>query len=89
MQKMWVQSLGQEDPLTKEIATHSSILPGKSHEQRNLVAVDHGVAEESGTTYWLNNKDLSLTQVIGYVIYYVSYVATTSFTTFKSQFPYT
>ena len=25
-QKMWVQSLGQEDPLEKEIATHSSIL---------------------------------------------------------------
>ena len=26
MQKMWVQSLGQEDPLEKEMATHSSIL---------------------------------------------------------------
>ena len=26
MQKMQVQSLGQEDPLEKEIATHSSIL---------------------------------------------------------------
>ena len=26
MQEMWVQSLGQEDPLEKEIATHSSIL---------------------------------------------------------------
>ena len=25
-QKMWVQSLGQEDPLEKETATHSSIL---------------------------------------------------------------
>ena len=24
-QKMWVQSLGQEDPLEKETATHSSI----------------------------------------------------------------
>ena len=23
----WVQSLGQEDPLEKEMATHSSILP--------------------------------------------------------------
>ena len=26
MQEMWVQSLGWEDPLEKEMATHSSIL---------------------------------------------------------------
>ena len=26
MQEIWVQSLGQEHPLEKEIATHSSIL---------------------------------------------------------------
>ena len=26
MQEMWVQSLGQEDPLEEEMATHSSIL---------------------------------------------------------------
>ena len=26
MQERWVQSLGQEDPLEKEMATHSSIL---------------------------------------------------------------
>ena len=26
MQQVWVQSLGQEDPLEKETATHSSIL---------------------------------------------------------------
>ena len=25
MQEIWVQSLGQEDPLEKEMATHSSI----------------------------------------------------------------
>ena len=25
MQKMWIQLLGQEDPLEKEMATHSSI----------------------------------------------------------------
>ena len=29
MQEMWVQSLGQEDPLEKEMATHSSILAWK------------------------------------------------------------
>ena len=26
MQEIWVRSLGQEDPLEKEMATHSSIL---------------------------------------------------------------
>ena len=26
MQEIWVQSLGSEDPLEKEMATHSSIL---------------------------------------------------------------
>ena len=31
-----VQSLGWEDPLEKETAIHSSILPGKSHGQRSL-----------------------------------------------------
>ena len=29
MQQTWVQSLGWEDPLEKEIATHFSILPWK------------------------------------------------------------
>ena len=29
MQKTWVQSLGQEDPLEKEMATHSGILAGR------------------------------------------------------------
>ena len=29
-----VQSLGREDPLEKEMATHSSILYGESHGQR-------------------------------------------------------
>ena len=36
-QEMWVRSLGQEDPLEKEISTHSSILAGKSHGQRSLM----------------------------------------------------
>ena len=30
MQEMWVRSLGWEDPLKKGMATHSSILAGKS-----------------------------------------------------------
>ena len=33
---MWVQSLGREDPLDQEMATHSGILVGKSHGQKDL-----------------------------------------------------
>ena len=42
MQETGVQSLGREDPLEKEVASHSSILlafqpmPGESHGQRSL-----------------------------------------------------
>ena len=36
MQETWVRSLGWEDPLEKEVATHFSILPGKFHGQRSL-----------------------------------------------------
>ena len=37
MQKTWVQSLGQEDPLQKGMATHSSILAWRipQTEERN------------------------------------------------------
>jgi len=45
MQKTWIQSLGQEDPLKKQMATHSKFLPGKSHGQRSLVVIVHGVAK--------------------------------------------
>ena len=37
VQEVWVQSLGWEDSLDKEMATHSVFLPGKSHGQRSLV----------------------------------------------------
>ena len=36
MQETWVQFLGWEDPLEKEMAIHSRILPGKSYGQRSL-----------------------------------------------------
>ena len=34
----WVRSLGQEDPLEKEMATHSIFLPGEFHGQRSLAS---------------------------------------------------
>ena len=35
-QETWVQSLGQEDPLEKETATHLSVLAWEFHGQRSL-----------------------------------------------------
>ena len=43
MQETRARFLGQEDPLEKEMATHSSILAGESHEQRSLADYIHGV----------------------------------------------
>ena len=37
LQETQVGSLGQKDPLEKEMATYSSILAGKSHGQRRLM----------------------------------------------------
>ena len=37
MQETWVRSLGQEDPLEKAMAPHSSTLAGKSHGWKSLV----------------------------------------------------
>ena len=37
MQETWVQSLGWEDPLEKEMVTTPVCLPRESHGQRSLV----------------------------------------------------
>ena len=58
MQDTWVQSLGHEDPLEKEMATHSSFLPGESHGQRSLVATVHRVAKSQTR---LNNFTFTFT----------------------------
>ena len=50
MQETWVQSLGQEDPLEKETATHSSFLPGKFHGWRSLVGYSPWGHKESDST---------------------------------------
>ena len=36
MQETGLRSLGQEDPLGQEMATHSEFLPGESQGQRSL-----------------------------------------------------
>ena len=50
MQGTWVQSLGQEDPLEKGMATYSSILPGEIHGQRSLVGYSPGGPKELDMT---------------------------------------
>ena len=50
MQKTQVQSLGWEDSLEKEMATHSSILAWKIPWQRSLVGYSPWGGKESETT---------------------------------------
>ena len=55
MQETRAQSLGLEDPLENETATHSSILAWKiprTEESSRL----HGLAKESDMTDWRNNN---------------------------------
>ena len=51
MRETWVQSLGQEDPLEKGMATHSSILAWRIPMDRGAWrATGHAVAKGSDTT---------------------------------------
>ena len=50
MQGTWVRSLGQEDPLKKEMAIHSSTISWKSHGQRSLVDYSPWGRKELDTT---------------------------------------
>ena len=50
MQETWVQSLGWEDPLEKEMATSPVFLPGESHGQMSLVGYSPRGHKESDTT---------------------------------------
>ena len=69
-QEAWVRSLGWEDPLKKEMATHSSILffffftpvllPGKSHGWRSLVGYSPWGHQELDTTERLTLSLFSL-----------------------------
>ena len=57
MHKTRVWSLGQEDTLEKEMATHSSILAWEiPWTEEPGGATVHGVAKELDTTEWLNNN---------------------------------
>ena len=58
MQKPWVQSLGQEDPLEEGMTTNPVFLPGESHGQKNLMDYGPWGCKELETTeqlsmYWI------------------------------------
>ena len=55
MWETWVQSLGREDPLEKEMATTLVFLPGESHGQRSLAGYSPEGHKES-------DKDLATKQ---------------------------
>ena len=50
MWETWVGSLGREDPLEKEMATHSSILAWRIPWTEELVGLQSTVRKESDTT---------------------------------------
>ena len=45
-QEMWVQSLGREDPLEDDMATHSSILAAQSMDRGTWSATIHRVTHD-------------------------------------------
>ena len=49
MQETWVQSLGCEDPLKQEMATHSRMLAWKSHAQSTMAGYSPWGLKESDT----------------------------------------
>ena len=56
MRETWVQSLGQEDPLEKGMATHSSILAWRIPLEREAWwDTVHGVTESDTTDIQLNS----------------------------------
>ena len=57
MQKTWVQSLGQEDPLEEEMAIHPSILAWENLMGRGAwQATVHEVTKQSDVTEAANNN---------------------------------
>ena len=56
MQKTWVQSLDQEDPLEKEMATTVVFLPGEAYGQRSLASYSPWDYKESDVTEQTNTS---------------------------------
>ena len=57
--QMWVGSLGREDPLEEDMATHSGILAGESRGQGAWQATVHRVTKSSTQLKQLGNHTLT------------------------------
>ena len=68
MQETWVQSLGQEDPLEKGMATHSSILAWRIPWSEEPSGLQHGVAKQGCKGLDMTER-LTLSLHIGIRIY--------------------
>ena len=67
MQETWIQSLGREDPMEKDMATHSTVLAWKNPmDRRAWQAIVHEAAKS-----WIQ---LSTCFVDNYVTEYISYI---------------
>ena len=62
MQETWVQSLGQEDILEKEMVTHSSILAWKTPWMEKPAGLQPGAAKSRTrlSDFTFNNSDVSI-----------------------------
>ena len=63
MQETQVLSLGQEDPLEKEIATHSSILVWRAHGQRSLEGYSSWGSKRFGHNLVIKQQLTTLTMI--------------------------
>ena len=64
MWETWVRSLGQEDPLEKEMATHSSILAWRIPWTEELDGLQSTGHKESDTTERLHSLSLTFSVFI-------------------------
>ena len=69
-QETQVQSLGQEDPMEKEMSTHSSILAWRIHGQRSLVGYSPWGHREMAQTELLNNHPSSCSLALRPLVFF-------------------
>ena len=74
VQETWVQSLGQEDPLEKEMATHSSTLAWKIPWTERPGRLAHGIAKSRTllndfTFFFSSKKQTSFNLMAAVTIY--------------------
>ena len=66
MKETWVQSLGREDPLEKEIAAHSSILAWRSPRTEEPDRLESMGYTESDMTEWLTHACIHIADSLCY-----------------------